>query len=972
LGPDHDQIGGDVGAVEPAQVMDARGEDRLLERADEIAVIDAALHAARRGNGSAVLIEGAAGIGKSRLLRFAREPSDTGEANVLSVRGLELESGFPFELAVRLLEPVLRGLDASAHARAFAGTAAGARRLFEAEPIALGDGTAQSAQVLIRGLRQLTINLLGCAVLGESPSLVLLVDDAQWSDVASLRFLAHLTAGVHELAIALLVAARPGEGEAAVVLNRGLASAPEATVLRLRPLSDGGVEHIVRATYPDAAAAFLRACTRATGGNPFYLHELLAVASADGIAGDSRGAQRLEGLVPQSVMDSVLLRLGRLPDAAIALAEAVTVLGDGASLRDACLLAELDPRAGEDAADLLAANHILRPGEPLAFAHSLIGAAVYGDLPSLARARAHRRAAEVLCAGSAPVESVATHLLVCRPEADAHAVAVLRAAAERARLRGDAHVAQRLLDRALAEPPPPEVATEVVVERALAHAATGSDDAVAHVREALAVVQEPERRAQALRALARLLFTRSQFAAAADAVQRALAELDPDDALAAGLVSEALAIAGAGGSRPSAGAQARLQVLLERSRSGRLPTEPGALAQVAAAMLAAGRPAAEVVHTARAALRDLPLDDGFYGVITGSAVLAAIGAGDLSSATSRISACLEHASTVGVQITVGMANHWLAVLRWHQGDLSETIAAGERSLQVAEAGWDVCTGWVVPLLACAYLEQGDLTAAAAALERAEGVDPRRPERALVSAADALVALASGESPRAARELVTIGTQMQAVGIAHLMPVSWRSAGALALFRTGDCDEAARLAEVELVHARGFGEPRTLGIALRTAGVIAGGESGADLLAESVRVLQDGPSSLELAHSLVEHGAALRRRRRSVESREPLRRGLELAQTAGAAPLAQRAAAELRAAGGRRRTPRPGSGPAALTPAQRHVAELAAGGLSTPEIAHRLHLTPKTVDWHLGHVYRKLGISSRRRLESALGLVATPD
>jgi DNA-binding CsgD family transcriptional regulator len=138
-----------------------------------------------------------------------------------------------------------------------------------------------------------------------------------------------------------------------------------------------------------------------------------------------------------------------------------------------------------------------------------------------------------------------------------------------------------------------------------------------------------------------------------------------------------------------------------------------------------------------------------------------------------------------------------------------------------------------------------------------------------------------------------------------------------------------------------------------------------MLRSAVEVLEGSPAQLELARALVDYGAALRRASHKVASRSPLRRGLELAASLGAKPLAQRAHDELRAAGGRRGAPRDKFGPGALTPAERRVAELAASGLSTPQLARRLHVSAKTVDWHLGHVYQKLGIGSRRQLQSSL-------
>jgi DNA-binding NarL/FixJ family response regulator len=138
-----------------------------------------------------------------------------------------------------------------------------------------------------------------------------------------------------------------------------------------------------------------------------------------------------------------------------------------------------------------------------------------------------------------------------------------------------------------------------------------------------------------------------------------------------------------------------------------------------------------------------------------------------------------------------------------------------------------------------------------------------------------------------------------------------------------------------------------------------------LLHEAVEVLEPSPCRLEHAHALLELGAALRRSNRRVIAREYLRPGLEMAYQCGAAPLAERAAHELAATGARPRRVML-SGIEALTASERRVAELAAAGLSNPEIAQQLFVTRSTIETHLAHVYQKLSITSRRQLPDALG------
>jgi DNA-binding CsgD family transcriptional regulator len=200
-------------------------------------------------------------------------------------------------------------------------------------------------------------------------------------------------------------------------------------------------------------------------------------------------------------------------------------------------------------------------------------------------------------------------------------------------------------------------------------------------------------------------------------------------------------------------------------------------------------------------------------------------------------------------------------------------------------------------------------------------------------------------------------------------VPWRSALALALALSGDDPEEARLlAEGELLRARELGQPRGIGVALRAGGILAGGGSGIALLTEAVQALRASPAALELARALCDLGAARRRAGQRTAAREPLREALELAQRCGAAPLAQRAREELLATGAHPRRERL-SGPQALTPSERRVAEMAAGRFTNRQIAEALFVTAKTVGTHLGHIYRKLdldGPHAREQIGQRLG------
>jgi DNA-binding CsgD family transcriptional regulator len=265
------------------------------------------------------------------------------------------------------------------------------------------------------------------------------------------------------------------------------------------------------------------------------------------------------------------------------------------------------------------------------------------------------------------------------------------------------------------------------------------------------------------------------------------------------------------------------------------------------------------------------------------------------------------------------------------------------------------------------LERGDLDGARTTAGLDDQEAPRFGESATsvkLLDARARVLLAGGDAEAALavwREMGAIATRSMMCN-PGLFP--WRPGAALAAARLGKLDEARRFADEELEAVRRHGGPAGIGVALTVRGTIERPREGLSWLAEGVAVLEASPAELELARALVQQGTALRVAGRRNDAREPLRRGLDIADRCGAARLVVRAREELVAAGGRPRRARL-SGAAALTPSERRVAELVAGGLSNREAAEALFVTKKAVEFHLGNVYRKLGVRGRNELGPAL-------
>jgi DNA-binding CsgD family transcriptional regulator len=195
-------------------------------------------------------------------------------------------------------------------------------------------------------------------------------------------------------------------------------------------------------------------------------------------------------------------------------------------------------------------------------------------------------------------------------------------------------------------------------------------------------------------------------------------------------------------------------------------------------------------------------------------------------------------------------------------------------------------------------------------------------------------------------------------------VPWREGAALAQLRLGDRGAARELAADAVARARRFGAPRALGIAIRAAALVEEGEARLAGLAGAATELEHASVPLELARVRCDFGAALRAAGRRRDAQAVLEASYAQANKIGAVRIAARAGEELAAAGVRPRR-EPATGLAALTPSERRVAELAASGKTNREIAESLFVTQKTVETHLGHVYDKLGVRSRRDLPRVL-------
>jgi DNA-binding CsgD family transcriptional regulator len=926
----------------------AEHEQLLLERDGELARLTALLENAHAGSGAMVTISGPPGIGKTELLAALHRVAAVRGFRSLRARGRELEADMAFSVVRQLLEQPVLSAPPGERRRLLAGPArAGASAL----GLAAGDAPV-SEFAAVHGLYWLGVNL------AERKPLLLTVDDLQWVDGPSLSWLGYL--GPRSAESPMLVVLTVREGDPRGRANSVAAAADDSSAHRmgLSALSAASVAALVRAELgPAASAGFCSACWELAGGNPLQVRELLAAARNEGLSGADDSVAALRALASSAVGALALGRLARLGPDAVSLAQALAVLGSQTEVAVTAELAGLEPTAAELTADALAAAQILAPARPLDFFHPVIGEAVYAGLALGARRLAHRRAAAILDQAGA-ADRVAAHLLATGPAGDAWVVERLSATAATAGERGAAEVAASYLRRALAEPAAPAERPALLRRVGVAEWAAGEPAAIGHLEEALNEARDATAIAAAAGPLANAYLISDQADIAVAVLQRAIARIRPTDPRLALRLEGAAALFGLMDDRTAPAALRMVDRL--RASAGEAADPPArVLVAIAHAEMRRAQAADEAERFVERALAREPYPprpNASVAIIVTLLGLEAFGAlqrlcDDMLRAARRRSA---------VQELVGVASFWAWTL-YRRGELADAEVQARWAVEHASGIWAIDA---LAHLVETLIERGALDDAAAELRQT--APPLASHTVVVAAylmARGQLRMAQGHGEEALQDYLACGERCERLGITDGL-YAWRSEAAVAHAVLGHAAEARRLARTAVQVARDFGRPRGLGVALRAAGLVEGGERGLGLLREAVAILERSQAPVELARALTDHGAALRRAGRRTAGRAELERGLDLAHHWGARRIAGQARAELIAAGAKPRRDAI-TGRDALTASELRVARLAAAGKTNREIAQELFITTKTASAHLSRAYRKLDVTRRSQLAEAL-------
>ncbi|ADB48882.1 ATP-binding protein [Conexibacter woesei] len=954
----------------------------LFGRAREVAVLAELVAAASAGEGALAWLQGEGGIGKSALVASAADVAREHGMAVLSAGADELERHRPFGVLVDCLGVGGRSDDArhTAVARLLAADATPAPEPDEPNLRGGGELTFGIGEALLALVEEL------CC---EAPALLVL-EDLQWADVQSLELLGRLARRAAELPLAVLCTARVAPRRAAV--ERAVARSLErgARQLVLAPLDAAAADALAARLAGGPPGTNLRARVAACGGNPLFVSVLVDALEAGGAIERSAGGEAeiasAADPVPASLALAVLGRLRALP------AETVELLGLASVLGSEFALAELAALTGRPVAALsapvreaLAAGALVERGERLGFGHDVVREALYDDLPRSVRAGLHLEVGRALAAAGADAAAVAEHLVRGAAPGDAEAVAWLERAAREAASRS-AGVAAELLEAAL-------------------ELAAPGDPARGRLEAELALSLVAAGRRQDGEALARCVLDDRAYSPGEGALRLALAR----SLLERGRLFDALAEAGRAAESPGVGAVDRAEALAYATIGSLLAHDLDAAAAEARHAQAVAEEAG-ATHVVAVSLTRRAHVAGFRGEFAEQERLAAravaVAVQDGGREVQHAShAHLNHAlaladcdrphdgvaavaagrrvyERLGMEETLRNSHHYAGYPLMLAGRWDDALAELETASALSEES-DI--GWTVDVLATRAVllaRRNELEAARALVDAAtQALAAGAPEFRLgwPAWAQALVQEAEGDRDGA---LETLWSAWTRVGAAGAVGEQRTFAPDLArmLAAAGDAARGAEVAAAVEALARGNPELETIeALALRCRalaggsgrdGDAAGGGAGdgADALARAAERYPDGPRPHERALAYEDAAVAFVAAGRLDRARAFADEALEAYARLGARRDAARAEGRLRAGGLRRgrrgsRT-RATDGWEALTPSERRVAELAAEGLSNPQIAERLVISRHTVATHVSHALAKLGLRSRFELAAA--------
>jgi len=920
----------------------------LVGRHHERQQIDQAVALARSGTSATLALVGEPGIGKTALLGYAADQA--AGLRLLRARGIESEAQIPFGSLLELIRPALAALDRIPAPQAAALEAALALR-----PAAAHDRF---------GVGAATLGLL--AAYAEEAPVAVLVDDGQWLDPSSAQALLFAFRRLVADPIAVFVAVREGVPS--------LLDGADLPTLRLGGLTGDESAQLVELA-PEAAARL----HRMTAGNPLALLEL-----APGPPDLALAPEGAPVLVSARIIRAFLQRadpLGQPARGALVLA-ATSDTGDLPTLGRAAarLGIELSALAAAESAGLVTLR-----GGVVEFRHPLARSAIYADASASQRRDAHRALAAAL--PDRDVDRRAWHLAAAAAGPDETASVALEQAGARGRDRGAYATAAAAFERAGRLTAQGERRARLWRDAAEAGWLAGyTERAVALLGEAREVAAGPgttagETNPDDPAMLAGIDELAGQIAARCGPVMQGHAILtaaaervrrpDPERAVAM-LAEAAFACFYAGDSARMLAAAERAQALLPAAPSPRtrfLATMTAGMARIIGGDAATGarevHEAAVLAESSAELREDLQL---LPWLTFGPLFLRQAGGRVLLAHALR--AARARAAVGALPLVLNLiARDQAATDRWAVAAATYTEAIG----LARECGQQTELTFGLAGLAWLQARRGRETECRDCAAEALGLCGRLGiglAEVWATAALGELELGLGEAARAAEQFGRLQRLLGDLGItdADLSP----AADLIDVYtRLGMTAEAGRTAAGFAAAADAKGQPWALARARRGQGLVAADTGFAARFEQALELHAQTPDRFEEARTRLAYGERLRRARNRVLAREQLRAAVDIFERLDARPWADRARAELAATGETRR-PRDPNTVDELTPQELHISLLLTSGKTTRETAAAMFLSPKTVEYHLRHVYQKLGVNSRGQLARILADAAQPD
>lgn len=902
----------------------------LVGRAPERGVLDVLLQDVRDGSSRALVLHGAAGIGKTMLLEYVAERAP--DCRIVRVAGAQAEMELGFAALHQLCSPLLDHLDG----------VPGPQR--KALHVTFGMGAGLVPDRFLVGLAVLSL----LAEAAADRPLVCLIDDQQWLDQASAQVLAFVARRLGTESVGLVFGTRSPSVELTGLPELAIGGLPyEDAQTLLRSVLASPVDDQVR----DRLIA-------ETGGNPLALLELPRSLTAAELAVGSgmRGVAATWG----SVEERFERRIEALPADArrLLLVAAAEPLGDPALVWRAAALLELGSAVARPVADA----GLVEFGDQVRFRHPLVRSAAYRAASAQDRQQVHSALAKATDPATDP-DRRAWHFGQASPVPDESIASELERSAGRAQSRGGLAAGAAFLDRAATLTPDPALRTGRAIAAAQASLQAGAPDrAVALLNLAEASPRNPSQRALVDLLRAQVSFMVTRGGDSVSLLLEAARQLEPVD--------------------PRLARETYLDALMAAMFAGHLGVGAGPV-EVARAARTAHPPAHDPLPT------DLLLNglavrftDGYLAALPLLRLaLAAFGRRDIPPEQlrwlwlaqivggnlwdERTLDTIDHVdvardsgalATLPLALATRMGAHVL------MGDLSaaalllDTVKAATEVTGIPSAPYGAL------LLAAWQGRESEVVAlvqatTAEALRRREGFG-----LIITGFAEAMLfnSLCRYEKSTGAAEIAR--HYDSAMGVEHWSVLVELVEGAA---RSGQLESAHAAFRDLAVTTQAAGSDWAQGIEARSRALLSVGADAEAAFKEAIDRLERTKVRGELARAHLVYGEWLRREKRRAEARSRLRAAHNMFSEMGMEAFAARAARELRATGEMVRKHSSPTALSQLTGQEAQIARLAAEGLSNPEIGTQLFISARTVQHHLSNVFTKMNLTSRTQLWRAL-------